>query len=316
MLRIKASHVPEKITDLISPRFLDEHPKLRSLVAQATGQALLDSAFSIAAAEMDVEERIARAIKQLLITQKEIDDDYRPSFEKIYEKTGGGDPKVYFHDLKISWPVLRRIINSSVEPSSAAFRFIHRFGTTVSMTPSWFLTAERLVLETTGSDSAFREDGYWFDINDSGTPSYEGTALPSGIALKDGDWHGEDYYNAVSGKAGSEAGDKKDWVKSLILPARELQALVEHNTTKDCRESYFSIGFKSVSYEAAITALYPDAKVKWPHCVLVYALYNNTPLIENNNVVSAAPFRDRAANYDTLCPPGCKVYHWPPDLTL
>lgn len=249
----------------------------------------------IKVSEMDILERLT---KELFFSKAEL-DHMRGIFHAKY-------PTANTNNIHISWKDLKAEIQDETEDFKVAYNFIHRYDS-----GKWFLTAQPGELSEYGrvgefTDVTMGEDGF-FNITSSGKQSYTGTMDTSAS----GDFFDNNYFNAVKSND-SSLNDSGRRVKSCILPAHELRSMISHNL-KSRREDDFDLCFSSISDMVSDTTV---SLVTFPHTLAVFARHHTDGDCFSTGaaVIAALPFRDRAANFDSLCPPNCKRYFWPTNL--
>jgi len=143
----------------------------------------------------------------------------------------------------------------------------------------------------------------WFELrNDSLRPT-------DNTELFDTDYLDSFYYTAEGACTGGErlsddTGEEK-YVRCLVFSwGFELLRIYTDNGGEASNTDDFSIHFAAYSRDVTNG----DAGVRFPESVAVYVVYKDNPEPLNNIRYPGQPFREKAGDMATLCPPKCDSY--------
>ena len=143
----------------------------------------------------------------------------------------------------------------------------------------------------------------WFELrNDSLQPT-------DNTELFDTDYLDSFYYTAEGPCTGGErlsddAGEEK-YVRCLVFPwGFELLRIYTDNGGEASNTDDFSIHFAAYSRDVTNG----DAGVQFPQSIAVYVVYRDNPEPLNDTIYPGQPFRAKAGDMSTLCPPKCDSY--------
>jgi len=313
MIRIISEHKADKSIDTIDiiDGLLVLNPSLKSLIRYYLGPEVTDNYIMLKPKDRPkLPEKDCDALnnfREEILISKEVLERLHSNFKSHYSVT---NPLDAFNDVSIKWPSLSAHMQAALNPIKVAYKFIHRFNGA-----KWFLTAHRHELDVYGDigcETALKEEqrensDIFFDMCCTGERHPTTLDTMTMATATDGScsYYDCSYLDNVKSND-NYANDKRVW--SAILPAQELRLLIQHNLFNKGNEANFGINFKSITYET------PRANVDYPHCIAVYATHNGTPALDDAAVVICADFRNKAGNFDSLCPPSCTKYFWPGNL--
>ncbi len=214
-----------------------------------------------------------------------------------------------FYDLlEVNWLSFSETALQNMDPELFIISFIHRYDASNNR---WFLAAERFTFPgyTGPGQYPVTSTNTLFNINPDGTVGdYSG-----GLESNYGHLYDPVYFTMAMETAAPL--NLSTNVNSVSFAWEELRQLHADNKAAipGADDSLFSIRFCSISndYSPDVPA---QSLVPFPHCVAMYMCYNGVPLLNDGDIVTGAIFINKAADFNTICPPSCSTYTWPSGL--
>jgi hypothetical protein len=144
----------------------------------------------------------------------------------------------------------------------------------------------------------------WFEIKD-------GSFSPTDISdLFDNDYLDHFYYTGSGSCTGGEqlstdTGEEK-YVRNFTMPwGLEALKQFQDNDGTPVNTADYTLHLAAISHTVSIPS---DAGVAYPHSMAMYLVKNATTILLDNNIYPAQAFKNKAANFNSMCPPQCAVY--------
>ena len=144
----------------------------------------------------------------------------------------------------------------------------------------------------------------WYEIKDG---SFATTNITD---LFDQEYLDHFYYTETGPCTGGEQlstdGAEEKYVRNFTMPwGLEAMLQFQQNGGTPDNTGEFALHLAAISYTPAISG---DAGVVFPHSMALYFVRNATTVLLDNNIYPGAPFRNKAADFNTMCPPNCNSY--------
>jgi len=210
--------------------------------------------------------------------------------------------------VSINWNLFKNNILTGIAASDferVAVRFIHRYQPSAMR---WFLCAEVLLLKPNKSYTT--ADGLYnvYEIDTVGNRYDINNGNMTVSTLPANEHHDQEYFTNVIDSNG--ALDPQVHVKSIIIPwQRELLKMYQDNALDNTANDVL---LKFVSCTMDCSDDLDQSYIAWPHGIAVYLTQQGTEHVDNNNY--AVIFRNKAADFGSMCPPRCDAYYRPFDL--
>jgi len=218
-----------------------------------------------------------------------------------------GSPEFY-QELEVPWLSFSETALQGVDPEHFIVGLIHRYDATGNR---WYLAAERFTFAgySGPGDYPVTSTNTLFNINPDGTVGdYYG-----GLESNCGHLYDPVYFSMAM-ETNAPLNPSLN-VNSVSFAWEELKQLHADNKNNipGADDSLFTIRFCSISsdYTPDVPA---QSLVPFPHCVAMYMCYDGQALINNDDIVIGAIFINKAADFNTVCPPKCDSYSWPSGL--
>jgi hypothetical protein len=215
-------------------------------------------------------------------------------------------PTSFSQSVSVNWNLFSSTVLSGISPadmSNVALNFIHRYDPAFAR---WYVCVEVVLLNP--APSSMTPDGDYnvytvasklnrYDIvNGSITPS----TLPSPATFD------QVYFDHIIDANGLKL-DVNTNVNSITFPWQSeiLKLLTDNNLNNSSNDVLLKIVCCTMDFSA-----FPDeSDVRWPHGIAMYLTQNGTEYLDNNNY--AVIFKNKGADFGSMCPPRCDGY-WRP----
>lgn len=254
----------------------------------------------------------------LVLNQPTVDDG-KASFAYSYHDNGSNQS--FLQNLSVNWQQfsakvlsLNNALPQPVAEVRLALRFIHRY---MVNQKRWYVTVQLCSIDGAplpNSNMMRRHENYtltpldaYFDVMPDGSIQDNGT---TGLAGTIDSWYGQDYFdNVFYGGNKVVAGIN---TQSATFCWFEISKLYTDNLTPSTPiGQQFTLVLASVSYKLELPST--SSIVEFPHSMALHMCYNGSNCLDGGDIV-LGNFLNKAANYNSLCPPRCNGYAWHADI--
>ena len=261
------------------------------------------------------------------ITRKELNNGLYTFYNSYF--TNPGRDSGFTKNVIVKLTDFQSLINSITNPLSLVYvtspellmlKFIHRYDQTEL---KWFLTMAFCEKQTQIADP----DGLGrtiFPLIEKG-PRYD--IIDGKISLSTfADNYDTEYFDGVCYYDGAEylLLNTSEHVKHVIFPWQdEILTMINDNYPSGAIPANVYMVFASCSFSCEIlpggpfqTIAFPFAAIRYPHGLVIYLNEDGADRLNNDDTITT--FRNRGADYSTMCPPDshCPVYIYPADLAF
>lgn len=246
----------------------------------------------------------------LILTKQEF-TDCEDDFKTKYKNLDGDD---FAKPITVKWgSLVVKVEESGININKLVLYCMHRYDIALK---SWFLTIEfcELVgftsIPNVATEYPVAHKGKFIDICADGKLRETDVTL---LASEIGNLYGPEYMENVTYSPLGTIFEplKKGNIRATVVPWFELRAMYAHNIA----------GGDSQKFELCFTSITSDflgsemSFVQYPHSIAIHSIYDNVPKLDDNDIIiTGAYFKNKAGDYQTLCPPRCQSYVWPNGL--